>query len=196
MDIKTLCLGLLCNGEASGYDLKKQFESTFKHFYPAGFGSIYPSLADLADKGLVNCRQIPQDKKPDRKVYDITDEGRKAFTEALYHADPEHKLRSEYLVVAYFSDLVDSNTLNQMLTDWQQKLDDVVSHFDQISTQNSNNLSPRKQFVIGFGKAVVQAMADYVNDHRDLLVDDRAPSEARRIKSHSISTANSIENRP
>ena len=50
MDVKTVCLGMLSDGEASGYDLKKQFESSFGHFFAAGFGSIYPALSSLADE--------------------------------------------------------------------------------------------------------------------------------------------------
>ena len=45
MDVKTVCLGMLTDGPASGYDLKKQFESTFSHFFAAGYGSIYPALS-------------------------------------------------------------------------------------------------------------------------------------------------------
>jgi len=78
MDVKTVCLGMLTDGAASGYDLKKQFESSFAHFFAAGYGSIYPALSSLADKGLVSCEQVPQEGKPDRKVYEITDDG-KAF---------------------------------------------------------------------------------------------------------------------
>ena len=36
MDVKTLCLGLLSLKEACGYDLKKDVESIFKHFFAAG----------------------------------------------------------------------------------------------------------------------------------------------------------------
>jgi DNA-binding PadR family transcriptional regulator len=68
MDVKTVCLGMLNDGEASGYDLKKHFESTFAHFFAAGYGSIYPALSSLAEAGLVNCREIAQDGKPDRMV--------------------------------------------------------------------------------------------------------------------------------
>ena len=56
MDIKTLCLGVLTQGEASGYDIKKHFECVFSHFYVAGFGSIYPALTELAraaDRGFI-----------------------------------------------------------------------------------------------------------------------------------------------
>ncbi len=55
MDVKTLCLGLLTQGAASGYDLKKRFETCFRSFYSAGYGSIYPALAYLADTDLVTC---------------------------------------------------------------------------------------------------------------------------------------------
>ena len=41
MDVKTVCLGMLTDGEASGYDLKKEFESSFSHFFAAGYGSSY-----------------------------------------------------------------------------------------------------------------------------------------------------------
>ena len=39
MDVKSVCLGILTHGEASGYDIKKCFESSFGHFFMAGFGS-------------------------------------------------------------------------------------------------------------------------------------------------------------
>ena len=68
MDVKTICLGLLSLGEACGYELKKNFESQFRHFFSAGYGSIYPALADLADAGLVTCREIPQDVPRDEPV--------------------------------------------------------------------------------------------------------------------------------
>lgn len=66
MDVKTVCLEILTDGAASGYELKKQFESTFGHFLAAGYGSIYPALSLLTGQGLVTCEHIPQDGKPDR----------------------------------------------------------------------------------------------------------------------------------
>jgi DNA-binding PadR family transcriptional regulator len=53
MDVKTVCLGMLTDGDASGYDLKKEFESSFGHFFAAGYGSIYPALGALARDGMV-----------------------------------------------------------------------------------------------------------------------------------------------
>src|SRR3546814_3071348 len=54
MDAKTLCLGVLSRGAASGYEIKKAFEEgPFSHFHQASFGSIYPALNALSADGLV-----------------------------------------------------------------------------------------------------------------------------------------------
>ncbi|MCZ6511637.1 MAG: PadR family transcriptional regulator, partial [Alphaproteobacteria bacterium] len=48
MDTKTLCLGVLTHGDASGYEIKKALEDgPFGHIQEIGFGSIYPALAKL-----------------------------------------------------------------------------------------------------------------------------------------------------
>ena len=55
MDVKTLCLGVLSRGAASGYEIKKQCEEgPFAHFYAAGFGSIYPALNSLLNDRLIS----------------------------------------------------------------------------------------------------------------------------------------------
>ena len=62
MDVKTLCLGVLTEGDKTGYEIKRCFEEAFSHFFGAGFGSIYPALADLSRRGLVKklpCRECP-----------------------------------------------------------------------------------------------------------------------------------------
>ncbi|TDJ45193.1 MAG: PadR family transcriptional regulator [Gammaproteobacteria bacterium] len=198
MDIKTLCLGLLCDGDASGYDLKKQFESTFKHFYPAGYGSIYPSLAVLADQGLVQCHAMPQDKKPDRKVYRITEAGRQVFETSLADASPEHKLRSEYLVAMYFADYLEPEQLEQMLTNWNQTLSDGVARLDLIEQEFGPDVPPGTRFVLGFGKALATAMASYVEENRSLLLPATSTRNKRvdaRIESSSTAQTTNLENR-
>src|SRR3546814_15551348 len=70
MDVKTLCLGVLSRGEASGYEIKKAFEEgPFSHIHHASFGSIYPALNALSAEGLVAVRAQAQNTRPakDRK---------------------------------------------------------------------------------------------------------------------------------
>ena len=50
MDVRTLCLGVLSMGSASGYEIKKRLENGFGHFYDASFGSIYPGQSREPDE--------------------------------------------------------------------------------------------------------------------------------------------------
>jgi DNA-binding PadR family transcriptional regulator len=170
MDVKTLCLGLLNKGEACGYDLKKEFGSIFKHFYPAGYGSIYPALADLADKGLVSCEEIPQRGKPDRKTYRITDEGRRHFSNALRNTTPRHKMRSEFLAMLYFSDLMDADRLDDLLDERLKDLRAAIIDIDEIERGWDTDAAAGARFVAGFGASVAKAAAEYIELNREALI--------------------------
>lgn len=185
MDVRTLCLGLLCYGEACGYDLKKRFETDLRHFYTAGFGSIYPALAELADAGLVNCRAFPQEGKPDRKVYRITEAGRQEFLRVLRTANPQHKLRSEFLATVYFAELIEPERLRSLLDERLQQLREAVAQAEALTNEREPDAGPGARFVAGFGAAVAKAAAEYINANRHLL--DRAQRRSRRATGKSSS---------
>lgn len=173
LDVKTLCLGLLSRGEASGYDLKKDFESLFRHFFPAGYGSIYPALAGLADEGLVSCTTVPQSGRPERKVYRVTPRGREAFVAAISQLTPQHKLRSEFLAVMYFADLMDEERLNAILDGQLAQLHATVEHIRAIEAEHGADAAPGARFVAGFGAAMATAAAEYIEANRRLLTRER-----------------------
>ena len=177
MDVKTLCLGLLSFRPASGYDLKKEFESLFKHFFPAGYGSIYPALANLTSHGYLECQEIPQDGKPDRKVYAITESGQRAFNRALRDAEPRHKLRSEFLATIYFAEMMDAERLTELLNNRVAELHATVTHIEDVATGRDTNLTPGARFVAGFGAAVAKAAADYIDQHGPELVQETQKQE-------------------
>lgn len=182
MDIKTLCLGMLSLGDACGYDLKKRFESLFRHFYSAGYGSIYPALAELAETGLVTCRAVPQDGRPDRKVYRITEEGRRQFLEALATTQPQHKLRSEFLAMIYFAELMDPARLNALLDDRLAQLRDAAEHIAQIQRSWNGDASGGALFVAGFGALLARVATEYIENNRHMLAPAAGASPPTRAE--------------
>ena len=169
MDVKTLCLGLLSLNEACGYDLKKNFEALFKHFFAAGYGSIYPALADLATAGLVNVREVPQNTRPARKVYEITESGRQHFQDILDQVNPTHKLRSDFLVMMFFADQLDASRLQVLLDNRINEFHDATRHIERITNPQSFDTPAGAQFVAGFGKAMAEAGARYIKENRHML---------------------------
>jgi DNA-binding PadR family transcriptional regulator len=75
-DLKYVILDLVKDQPRHGYDIIKALEERFYGFYSPSPGSVYPTLQLLEDQGLVSSSE--QDGK---RVYVITDEGRKFLTE-------------------------------------------------------------------------------------------------------------------
>ena len=180
MDVKTVCLGMLTDGAASGYDLKKQFESSFGHFFAAGYGSIYPALSALAEQGLVSCEEIPQDGKPDRKVYAITDEGRTFLLEALQNTSPCHKVRSEFLAMMCFAHLMRPGDVEAVLDNRLVDIERFKGIFQEIEADRMHDWPQGMKFVLGFGKAIAATMEQYINDNRYLLVEEAEEQSVAR----------------
>ncbi len=194
MDIKTLCLGLLSLDEACGYDLKKKFESLFKHFFAAGYGSIYPALADLAEAGLVDCREVPQNGRPARKVYAITEAGRTFFQDSLSRANPTHKLRSDFLVMMYFADQVDTDRLQLLLDSRIGSFHDAAAHIERITESWPSDSPAGARFVAGFGKAMAEAATRYIEENRHMLK-GQAKSQRPDVHRQAHRLASGLEER-
>lgn len=75
MSIKHAILTLMVTGECSGYDIVKAFDSTIGHFWKASHQQIYKTLGDMHRKDWVDYREVPQQGKPDKKLYAMTDRG-------------------------------------------------------------------------------------------------------------------------
>jgi PadR family transcriptional regulator AphA len=172
MDVKTVCLGMLTDGAATGYDLKKEFESSFAHFFAAGYGSIYPALSSLAADGLVSCEQIPQDGKPDRKVYEITDEGMAFLLKALENPTPSHKIRSEFLAMMCFAHLMPNEHVQTVINQRIENCESFLNMISDIQQNCTHDWPPGMRFVAGFGRAMSEAMKQYVEENRHLLAND------------------------
>src|ERR1700754_3734569 len=119
MDVRTICLGILTRGDATGYEIKKLFEDErYQHVVEASFGSIYPALNRLTEEGLVSVREEAQEKRPDRKVYSITPAGRSAFIASLLNPLPGDPHRSPFVFAMLFSDLLPEGRAPTILDDY------------------------------------------------------------------------------
>lgn len=172
MNVKDLCLGALTFGDASGYDLKKFFETTFSHFCVAGYGSIYPALAELAAAGRVRCHEQPQRGRPGRKLYHLTAAGRKAFLQKLEQTAPRHTVKSDFLLSLYFAHLLPPQRLETILDERIAEIERQLSFHAQCKRQSAQagDGPVGEKFVRGFGETVLAAARDYLRGHRHALI--------------------------
>ena len=79
-----IVLGLLAEAPAHPYDLNKKLdERGYRNWTSIGFSSIYYVLKRLESRNFISSSCQPQDNKPSRKVYTITDTGRHIFKDKI-----------------------------------------------------------------------------------------------------------------
>ena len=88
----------LAERPGSGYEIGQQFTRSIGHFWSATHQQIYRTLKKLHSEGLVTFESIPQDGRPDKKVYQLSDAGRKALREWVESPTEPYRLRDELSV--------------------------------------------------------------------------------------------------
>lgn len=175
MNIRTLCLGILSFGDATGYEIKKMAEEgLFSHFIEASFGSIYPALTKMTEEGLLSCRAEAQEGKPDKKVYSITAAGQDALRQALTVFPRKDKFKSEFLFIMLLSAHVDQDHVSEVL---RRRAAELEEELEMIRACSECASLPGARFVNGYGQAVVEAAHNYVTQN---VTFDRGNADAYR----------------
>jgi DNA-binding PadR family transcriptional regulator len=77
-------LGLIAEQRMlSGYDLVKLFDLSMAHYWHAHHGQIYPTLERMRRRGWIRRRDVIQKRRPNKRLYTITPEGRQYLMEWL-----------------------------------------------------------------------------------------------------------------
>ncbi|MDF1722274.1 MAG: PadR family transcriptional regulator [Minwuia sp.] len=176
MDIRTLCLGILTLRDATGYEIKKVFEDELSHFYEASFGSIYPALNRMTDDGWIIGKAEAQDGRPDKKVYSITSAGRMAFMDALDKKPRKDRIRSEFLAMMMFSDLMTPSRIAHLIDERLKGLATKIAELEDCPDDRGNGEVSR--FLRGFGHAMYVAEQNYLEENRHLV-------EAQALMAHA-----------
>ncbi|MGL5434479.1 MAG: PadR family transcriptional regulator [Lachnospiraceae bacterium] len=148
--ISTIILGILLDGDYTVYEIKKIIEKGIGIFYKASFGSLYPAVSKLLEKGYVTVNQ-DQEIYRKKKIYKITNSGTAAFMDWLEApldiTDPDTSRLSK---IYFFDKLAPENREQQLseyewnskqylkkLQDIEQQLvvqEDIDKHYYKLST--------------------------------------------------------------
>lgn len=168
MNVRTICLAILYDGEATGYEIRKlSVEGEYSYFIDASYGSIYPALARLETDGLVTSRVEVQDGKPAKKIYSITQVGRSDFIQSLFEKLGEDKFRSEFLLFLRFATELPQSLVEQRLSERLAEVDAELADFDRLKQQHCH---PGDAWVIDYGRTCMQAARNYIEAHRGELI--------------------------
>ena len=163
MSLKHAILGFLSYLPLSGYDLKKAFDHSVQHFWPANQSQIYRTLAELEQNGLVTMEVIEREERLDMKIYHVTEAGRAELHTWLTTPQPERDDREPFLIQVYFGGQVSDAELLKVMKHKLKETEDRLAVYEAVhqmiqNTQQKIN-DPRAIFL-----SVLTLEAGYVNN--------------------------------
>ena len=97
-------LGLLRIAPMSGYEIRKELQSSAGYFWNESYGQIYPALRDLEASGWARPKAVRGEGRRRRKVYAITSKGATAFERWLGGPPRPTPPRNELLLKLFLAD--------------------------------------------------------------------------------------------
>ena len=137
-------LATLADTPHTGYDLWKKFEEAVSCYWKASQQQIYRELTKMEHQGFVDCEIVPQEGKPAKKLYSITEAGKTELSNWIGIPSQPSILREDLLVKIRAGYLVDQEIIikelqhrhqlhRQKLTAYQEKEKKLFSRPETLS---------------------------------------------------------------
>ena len=133
MSLKHATLGFLSFASLSGYDLKKAFDHSVQHFWPANQSQIYRTLAELEESGFVAKKIIEREERLDMKIYSITESGRAELHQWLSTPLPERDDREPFLIQIYFGGQLSNPELLNLMQKKLKEIEERLAIYEAVN---------------------------------------------------------------
>jgi len=101
MSLSHAIMTALLDEDLSGYELAKRFDVSLGFFWSASHQQIYKTLKQLHEEALVSGKDIDQQGKPNKRIYALTDSGRKDLDTWVLGETRTKPAKDELLVKLY-----------------------------------------------------------------------------------------------
>ncbi|ERP92889.1 PadR family transcriptional regulator [Alcanivorax sp. P2S70] len=146
MSLRHAILVLLQDQEASGYDLAREFANSIGLVWNATHQQIYLELGKLNEKDMVKFRHIPQDGKPDKKMYRITEEGRDELIRWLRKPAAPPRIRDAFMVKIAGGALSDPSSILRELEDQADLRRERLNTFEDLARKLDDRDSDKNMY--------------------------------------------------
>ncbi len=171
-------LGCLANGEASGYDLRKQIERSVGYFWAPAKTQIYAVLPRLVETGLATRRDVQQRTRPSKQVYRITPAG-KAALERWVNTGPVDVApeRSPILLKLFFGQHGDADLLVEQVRERRAAAEQLLDELDEIEQTVGQLRATEDDFypalTRAWGRAYASAYVAWAREVERTIADQR-----------------------
>ena len=150
-------LGLLSEGERSGYDLLKRAEGSVAYMWTPAKSHLYAVLPRLVEARLARRRDVRQQGRPDKQLYRLMPAGREAVRRWLDDASP--KSWDELVLKVFFAKLASRRALLRQLEDARDEQQALLTEYESVR--------PKTRFgalTLRYGLALMPARLAWLDD--------------------------------
>jgi DNA-binding PadR family transcriptional regulator len=138
MSLRNAVLAVLLEGEASGYDLAKSFDASVANFWMATPQQIYRELDKMEADGLVRPRLVHQDRRPNKRLFSLTEAGRRALHDFTAEPPRPGAIREELMVQVQAVDAGDAEAVKNALRERRSWAEAKITRFERLRVRLLN----------------------------------------------------------
>ncbi|MEV7525885.1 PadR family transcriptional regulator [Streptomyces sp. NPDC091371] len=129
MALEHAILVSLLEKPGSGYELARRFDRSIGYFWTATHQQIYRVLKRMEGDGWLDVLDVPQQARPDKKVYSVAEAGRAALSAWLHEPIQPDSVRHELAVKIRGAAFDDPVALIREVERHQQAHRDRLTHY-------------------------------------------------------------------
>jgi DNA-binding PadR family transcriptional regulator len=127
---------LATEGERSGYDLLKLVQKAIAHVWSPARSGLYAVLPRLVEAGLATRRIVAQSTRPDKQLYRITRDGRRALDSWIETVEPGS--RDVFFLKLFVGGLTTPDVLLEHVAQFHADTEARLAELRQIEPTNTN----------------------------------------------------------
>jgi DNA-binding PadR family transcriptional regulator len=145
--LRDAVLAALLDGESSGYDLAKGFDASVANYWMATPQQLYRELDRLAEEGLIQARVVHQVRRPNKRMYSLTEAGRAAIQEDTARPPKPSMIRDELFVKVAAIDAGDVPAVRDFVAERLQWATAKLARYERLRARLLNG-HPEEQYLI------------------------------------------------
>jgi DNA-binding PadR family transcriptional regulator len=135
VSLRDAVLAALLEDEASGYDLAKSFDASVANFWMATPQQLYRELDRLAEQGLIQARVVHQERRPNKRMFSLTEAGREAIQEFTGRAPKPSVIRDELMVKVQAADSGNARAVREFILERLQWATTKLQRYERLRTR-------------------------------------------------------------
>lgn len=164
MNSQDVILGVLMKRSLSGYEIKQLYEDILSHFYSSSYGTIYPMLHRMEKDGLITKEYVPQDGKPNKNVFTITEDGKTQFNTYLHSPMESDSLKSDFLMRLFFGQFVGNDKVIAWLKQVQEHTQTQLEQLTEKYAIYKEHMHPAHTICIEIGINECKAKLETIHE--------------------------------